>query len=252
MQLARKLQRSDLTGVVWHGRAFLETRYRGFLSSEVISTLRTRDAEILSEIRSDFDERIFAEGLQGQSSFLDLDGGSDSSLAECARAYDIVVMGNRAAAFGREHFEARPDVVALRSGRPLVLVQKDYLPAEINEHAVIAWDGKRAAARALGDALQILDTKSKVTVLTVGNTRIRPSASDIIVLLRRHGIEAEAFARPASRGGVAQTLMEVCKEIGAGLLVMGAYEHSKFSEDILGGVTQDIFNEAHLPVLMSH
>jgi len=70
--------------------------------------------------------------------------------------------------------------------------------------------------------------------------------------LRRHGIEAEAMVRPADRGGVARTLMEVCQEVGAGLLVMGAYEHSKFSEDILGGVTRDIFDEAPLPVLMSH
>jgi len=250
-QMARKYG-AHLTGVVWHGPTFLETRYRGFLSQDVVGMLRTRDAEILDEIRSDFERRVAAEGLEGQSSFLDLDGRSDFNLAEHARGYDIVVMGNRAAAMGREHFVARPDVVALRSGRPLILVPKDYSAAEINEHAVIAWDGKRAAARALGDAMQILETKSRVTVLTVGETPVRPSADDIVTLLRRHGIEAEAMVRPADRGGVARTLMEVCQEVGTGLLVMGAYEHSKFSEDILGGVTRDIFDEAPLPVLMSH
>jgi nucleotide-binding universal stress UspA family protein len=33
---------------------------------------------------------------------------------------------------------------------------------------------------------------------------------------------------------------------------MGAYEHSKFSEDLWGGVTRDILVDAHLPVMMSH
>lgn len=250
-QMARKYG-AHLTGVVWHGPTFLESRYRGFLSHEVVDMLRTRDAEILDEIRSDFEKRIAAEGLEGQSSFLNLDGHSDFNLAECARAYDIAVIGNRAAALGREHFVARPDVIALRSGRPLILVPKDYSAAEINEHAVMAWDGKRAAARALGDAMQILETKSRVTVLTVADKAVRPGADEIVTLLHRHGIEAEAIVRPAARGGVARTLLEVCQEVGAGLLVMGAYEHSKFAEDILGGVTRDIFDEAPLPVLMSH
>lgn len=250
-QMARKYG-AHLTGVVWHGPTFLETRYRGFLSKEVVSTLRTRDAEILDQIRFEFDKRIAAEGLQGQSAFLDLSGRSDFNLAECARGYDITVMGNRAGALGREHFVARPDVVALRSGRPLVLVPKDYRAAEINEHAVIAWDGKRAAARALGDAMHILETKSRVTVLTVGDKAARPAADDIVTLLRRHGIASEAMVRSARRGRVARTLLDVCQEVGAGLLVMGAYEHSKFSEDVLGGVTRDIFDKAPIPVLMSH
>ena len=251
--MARKYD-AHLTGVVWHGPSFLESRYRGYLNQDVLDVMRGRDAEVLGGIRRDFEARVAAEGLQDRSTFLELDGGSDFNLAECARGYDIVVMGARAAAFGREHFVARPDVVALRSGRPLILVPQDYAVARLDEHALVAWDGKRAAARALGDAMHILETKSRVTVLTVGDAEARPRrpGDDVLALLRRHGIAAEELVRPAGRGGIARTVLETCAEVGAGLLVMGAYEHSKFSEDILGGMTRDIFDHATLPVLMSH
>ena len=251
LHMARKYD-AHLTGVVWHGPSVLESRYRAYMNQDVLDILTQRDAETVAEIRSDFETRIAAEGVR--ASFLDLQGHSDFSLADCARGYDIVVMGRRAAEAGREHFTARPDVVALRSGRPLILVPGSYdLPA-LNEHALVAWDGKRAAARALGDAMHILETKDKVTVLTVGDESAAPRlpGDGVMTLLERHGIAAEHLVRPAGRGGIAQTLLAACKEVDAGLLVMGAYEHSKFSEDLLGGVTRDIFDHATVPVLMSH
>ncbi len=118
----------------------------------------------------------------------------------------------------------------------------------------MAWDGKRAATRALGDAMQILQTKSRVTILTIGKEDALPrsTSDDIKALLRRHGIEAEAMVRPSARGGIGRMILDACAEVGAGLRVMGAYEHSKYSEDVLGGVTRDIFDHATLPVLMSH
>jgi nucleotide-binding universal stress UspA family protein len=220
----------------------------------VLGVLRKRDSELLGEIRRGFEARVAAEDLGARSTFIDLEGSSDFDLAECARGYDIVVMGPRSAEVGREHFAARPDVVALRSGRPLILVPRGYAAAEVGEHALIAWDGRRAAARALGDAMHILETKARVTVLTVGDRdAVRtPPGDDVMALLRRHGIAAEGLVRPAGRGGIARTVLDTADEVGAGLLVMGAYEHSKFSEDILGGVTRHVFEHAELPVLMSH
>lgn len=251
--MARKYE-AHLTGVVWHGPSFLESRYRGYLNRDAVRIIRERDAEVLSEIRADFEARVTNENLSERSTFLDLAGMSDFNLAECARGYDIVVMGSRAAEVGREHFVARPDVVALRSGRPLVFVPQNYAATEINEHALVAWDGKRAAARALGDAMHILQTKSRVTVLTIGKTDALPkrAGDDILTLLGRHGISADLLLRPQGRDGIGRTILNTCAEVGAGLLVMGAYEHSKFSEDILGGVTRDIFSHTPIPVLMSH
>lgn len=251
--MARKYS-AHLTGAVWHGPSLLESRYRRYMGNEILNILSARDKERVAEIRADFEARLASEGPAVAGRFLDLPSVSGVNLAECVRGYDIVVMGSRAAEVGREHFMARPDVLALKSGRPLILVPQDYGATEINEHALVAWDGKRAAARALGDAMHILETKTRVTVLTVGEEigSPCPPADDIVTLLERHGIEASRLLRPVGHGGVARTILDTCAEVDAGLLVMGAYEHSQFSEYLLGGVTRDIFEQANLPVFLSH
>jgi nucleotide-binding universal stress UspA family protein len=119
---------------------------------------------------------------------------------------------------------------------------------------LVAWDGKRAAARALGDAVHLLGLSGRTTLLTIGDApEPAPEAGDdVVALLRRHGLTAERLIRPAGRGGVTQAILDACTAAGAGMLVMGAYEHSKFTEDLLGGVTRDILRNARVPVLMSH
>jgi len=246
--LMAKKYDAHLTGVVWHGASVLESRYRAYMTREIVKMLGERDAETVKAIHDEFDQHVAASGAPQGADFLDI-SGDDSTLADLARTYDVVVMSRAAAEAGREHFAARPDVVALRSGRPVIVAPVDFAPAALNEHAVIAWDGKRAAARALGDAMHILETKQRVVVLTIHDVA---SPDPVLGLLRRHGVPCEALSKKAPRGGVGKAIVDACAESGAGLLIMGAYEHSKFSEDVLGGVTRDILEGAPLPVLMSH
>ncbi len=251
IHMAKKYD-AHLTGVVWYGPSPFEHRFRRYMTRDVLETLASRDDEVVAEMRADFEARIAAENLQGRSNFIELRSNSDFSLAACGRGYDITVIGNRASAIGRDHFSARPDVVALRSGKPVVLVPSDFEPSQLGQRALVAWDGKRAAARALGDALHILATKESVTVLSIGAPPHSGPGDDVMTLLKRHGIAAEHVIRPAGKEGIGRTILNTCTEVGAGLLIMGAYEHSKFAEDLLGGVTRDILDMAHVPVLLSH
>ncbi len=243
---------AHLTGVVWRGPSPVESRFRGYMTKDVLDMLSRREAEAATEIRAGFDTRVAAEPGGIAASFIDLENTSEFSLSKCAQTYDLVVMGSRAAAVGREHMAARPDVVALRSGRPVILTPHEYTPRNLGSKVVFAWDGKRAAARAIGDAITFLAPGADVTVLSVGTAPNGNVGDDMVGMLRRHGMNAKALVRAAGADGVSQTLLDVCKDLGADMMVMGAYEHSKFREDILGGVTQDILERAHLPVLMSH
>ncbi|WP_254368273.1 universal stress protein [Paracoccus sp. Z118] len=252
IHMAKKYD-AHLTGIVWRGPSSLEHRYQRYMSREILDMLASRDNEIVSEVRAAFDARIAAEDLERYSSFIEFRSNVDFSLAACARSYDIAVIGNRASAAGREHFAVRPDVIALRSGKPVVIAPPNHNVAQIGTRALVAWDGKRASARALGDALHILATKNHVTVLSVGDAPpLGPPGDDIVALLGRHGIPASAIVRPTGSGGIARTILETCSEVGAGLLIMGAYEHSKFAEDLFGGVTREILDSVSIPVLMSH
>lgn len=241
-----------LTGVVWRGPSPLEQRFHRYMSKEIVEMLAARDAEVISEVRAAFLSRIESENLQGRANFIEIRDGGEFSMPACVRGYDIAVIGNRAAAVGREHFATRPDVIALRSGRPVVIAPPYLNIASIGTRALVAWDGKRSSARALGDALHILATKEHVTVLSVGSRPPATPGDDVVTLLDRHDIPATQIVRSAGSGGIAQTILETCREVGAGLLIMGAYEHSKFAEDLLGGVTREILDTATIPVLMSH
>ena len=70
--------------------------------------------------------------------------------------------------------------------------------------------------------------------------------------LARHGVHTDwrHVSRPA--GGIARALLETVEQSKAGLLVMGAYEHPKFAEDLVGGVTKTVLAGAEVPILMSH
>lgn len=83
-------------------------------------------------------------------------------------------------------------------------------------------------------------------------SRQLPPGDDIVTLLSHHKIPATQIARSASSRGIAHTILDTCHEVGAGLIIMAAYEHSKFTDDLLAGVTQEILDTATIPVLMSH
>lgn len=46
--------------------------------------------------------------------------------------------------------------------------------------------------------------------------------------------------------------LNYCKDVSAGLLVMGAYVHSAFRERLLGEVINYVLNHTGLPVFISH
>ena len=93
----------------------------------------------------------------------------------------------------------------------------------------------------------------KVSVVTVGHMlRDMPEAISIATHLKRHGVEADFISVTDSTRDIAKAIQKTADEIGAKLIVMGAYEHSKFSQDIFGGVTHDVVRSSNIPVFMSH
>lgn len=108
--------------------------------------------------------------------------------------------------------------------------------------------------RALADAMQILKTETEVEIVSVGRSPLAESTPsiDVGMVLARHDVNVTLTELPREKKPFADTLVDHCEKTGAGLLVMGAYEHSPLREGLIGGVTHDIALCAKLPVLMSH
>lgn len=242
-----------LTGTVLHGRSFWEKRLYTAATEQIINTLRQNDNKRIEKITHKFNDLVKEFGNIEKSEFIDLDPEKDPALAEYAHCFDIVVMGNHSVKLDEAHFSAHPDLVAIKSGRPILVVPNGYKSEGLASHALIAWDGKRSAARAVGDAMQFLEEKAKITVLTIGertNNTIEGSGG-ILTLFRRHGINVEHIHSRNSRSP-AKIILNTCKKIEAELIVMGAFERSKFTHELFGGITTDVMHDATVPVFLSH
>lgn len=239
-----------LTGVLRHNQSDLERTLRGTVPKAFLKPFleaeKTRFAEIADRFRT-----ITAEaGLADRSDFVELDAEKGLSLSEFARSFDLVVTGAHSHSENEAHLSANPDLIALRSGRPILVVPNGYEAQGLAENVLVAWDGKRSSARAIGDAMIGLEEKGKVTLLTVGASQL-PGTDRLLRNLTHHGIDANIVLK-SRQGSIAETILSTTQEISAQLVVMGAFEHSKFSHDVFGGVTTDVIGKSEVPVFMSH
>lgn len=257
LRLATVLARSNdahLTGLYVHAAPTHYANIGAWLPDDTMAMLLDRQKEHAGTIGTEFSEACLAEGMTDRTEFLIVDGQPNNRFAEFARAYDMVVIGQPKSGFWEDQQQPNPDVVALQSGRPVMIAPRGFEAMSIEGGAVIAWDGKRAAARALSDAMDMLRATSLVTVLHVGDDEgdVRQPGADIMEHLSRHDIKAVLRVEPKAGRSISRVLLDTCKSEGAGFLVMGAYEHSQFSEELIGGVTKDVLVKTRLPVLMSH
>jgi len=127
----------------------------------------------------------------------------------------------------------------------------------VGRRVLIAWDGTREASLALHDALPLIARAEAVWVITV---RARDANSDDLGLsldrvvrhLQRHSITATTEEGIGGDVPTADLLLSRASDMGADLLVAGAYHHSQLREAIIGGVSRELLDHITLPVLMSH
>jgi nucleotide-binding universal stress UspA family protein len=150
-----------------------------------------------------------------------------------------------------------PEEVALAVGRPVLVVPYAGQFQECGRRVLVAWNASRAATRAINDAMPLLAGAEAVTVLSVdptedGRAHGDVPGMDIAVHLARHGVKADVESTASGGIGVGNALLSRASDIGADLLVMGAYGHSRLREMILGGATREVLDHVSLPVLMAH
>jgi len=141
------------------------------------------------------------------------------------------------------------------SGRPVLLLPDNVIPPLSLEDVVVAWDGSRAAARAVADALPFLKRAGTVRLVTVTgekNLGLDDTNDALRDHLRLHDITAIAGVEPAEGSGAGEALARYCDRHNADLLVMGAFGHSRVRDFVVGGATRSFMAATPLPVLLSH
>lgn len=218
---------------------------------EMVAEARRKEAEA---VHQKFLKRIESENAPDKIHWITKLGRADETVAKYARMFDLTIIGRFDAVLDGDDPALQPDKITMISGRPVLLVPREHNMSTFNDHAVVAWDGKRASARALADAMQILETESLVTVVTVadGSADVNLPGMDIETALARHEIKTKMVTLKKNGKSIGRCVLEYLDEAKPKLLVMGAYEHSKFRQSIVGGVTNKVLKKAKIPILISH
>lgn len=147
-----------------------------------------------------------------------------------------------------------PSVLA-SSGRPALVLPSAVPTTSVGRKALVAWKPGAASARALAAALPLLRQAQEVTVVGYGHAAsgVQGVPLDIDRYLRLHGVQARLqWHGEEPRGELGELLLSLAADLGADLLVMGCYGHSRAREFVLGGVTRTVLASMTLPVLMCH
>jgi nucleotide-binding universal stress UspA family protein len=229
-----------------------------FSFADIMATIEARTAALAASAHRAFDDWRNAHGIA-------LAGAADASeLCTCwgeliglpeevvalrARLTDLVVIGRPN--YPEHDTSAIAETALFDSGRPVLLVPADAAVTLSNRMAIL-WNGSAQAARAVGDALPLLLKAESVAVISADDREnsIEPSAAELVDHLKLHGVRAEV--RDLQHDGTAAaSLLKAAIESAAGLIVMGAYGHSRFRELVLGGVTRHMMSQSTVPVLMA-
>jgi nucleotide-binding universal stress UspA family protein len=182
-------------------------------------------------------------------------GEAGGTLAMHARYADLAVVGLSRG--GGTDFEQRLfEGVLFGAGRPVMVVPEALTVAKVPRRILVGWRPTSEAARAVHDAMPILEAAEAVRVLVVDERSALPEGddpgADIARHLARHDVPVDVKCVPTSGRSVTERLMEEARYFGADLIVLGGYGHSRLREWMLGGVTRDILTLSDAPILFSH
>jgi nucleotide-binding universal stress UspA family protein len=145
----------------------------------------------------------------------------------------------------------------LSSRVPCLVLPPHWDAAVVFDRVVIGWNGSFEATRALHGALPLIQLAEHV-VLINGETHsshdnhVSVREPDPIIYLTHHGIAAKLHHIHVLASEAGKSLLQKTREVGADLLVMGAYGHSRIRERVLGGATRYVMANADIPVFMQH
>ncbi len=170
------------------------------------------------------------------------------------RRFDVIVVG-QATRDKPMPEEVVDEGVLFDSGRPTIFVPFIQTAALKLDRVMVAWDGSRAATRAIGDAMPFLEKAKQVEVVVIGNKPPKSdevSGADLGQHLARHGMKVVVKRITSPDIDVPSTILSYAADSSTDMIVMGGYGHSRLREFVLGGATRGILESMTVPVLMSH
>lgn len=236
--------------------SFVELPFAPEIGPGIAASLHDIDDQQRRLARSAFDQALATPGMAVDWAEVHNDPMM-AAFAQQALYADLMVLGQHdpssASSSGVPSDFA--EYVMVMSGKPaLILPYAGRLPAVIGDTVVIAWKPSREAARAVSAAMPLLKRARRVVILSWSgdDEKVAGKRLDLRGYLRLNGVQADWQEQGSEPSALGELLLSRSFDIGADLLVMGCYGHSRAREWVLGGTSRTVLESMTLPVLMAH
>jgi nucleotide-binding universal stress UspA family protein len=246
---------AHIAGIAFAFEPVIPASVMGGISTDLIDAQRSENETRAKGAITGFEQAARVAGVSAEARLVNasLTGAADM-FAQIARRFDIAV------ATQAERDKMAPDellaeTALFNSGRPIIVVPYIQKKGLTLDRTVVCWDGSRAAARAVGDAMPLLARAKQVDILIVATDKAKRDATPGAGLSRhlaRHELKAEIKRVQAGDVDVPNAILSHVADNAVDFVVMGGYGHSRLREFILGGVTRTMLTSMTVPTLMSH
>lgn len=249
---------SHLTGLHISPRVHVPALVRGDVLDGILADQRRTAAGVAERLSVAFQHAATVAGVKSEWRVDEVlyQAASDVALHH-TRAAELVILGQPDPEKpALERVDIAEDII-LGAGRPVLLIPVQPPPPRIGGRVLVAWNDSRESARAVFDALPLLQRADSVHVLCDGpvagsaKSAAKPAAA-IVTALARSGIACTVTVLEQPPPDITATLLEHAARLGSDLIVMGSYGHSRLREYVFGGATRGMLQRMTVPVLMSH
>lgn len=224
-------------------------------TAEVLTMLRQLDIDYRDNARALFERSVPSTTPPVPWRELD-DAAVIPGVAAQALCADLLVLGQHDASdplTAGIPSDFVPSVL-LASGRPALVVPYVDTRTTFGPEVLIAWKASRESAHAVSAAMPFLQRASRIHLAVADEPgALAAPVQALEDYLRLHGVQAPVQHHPSVPSESAgDALLSLAADVGAGLLVMGCYGHSRARELVLGGASRTVLRSMTLPVLMAH
>jgi nucleotide-binding universal stress UspA family protein len=230
----------------------------GIVSNDIWASEIREGQEVAQACGETLLEKLGARGISASVEPQYVDRGTIAALAARAARYADLTLIAPAATDGGDPMQTWVmDGALFESGRPVLLLPPGEAAFPRAERIVIAWDASVEASKAVRDALGLMKAAREVHAVLIDPV---PSfdghgpepGADLGAYLARHGIHVTVHRLPRQGREAADIINQTAADVGADLIVMGGFGHSRLRQRIFGGTTTSMIRSARIPVLMAH
>jgi nucleotide-binding universal stress UspA family protein len=226
----------------------------GAFAQGLLEQDRVELAQRLADIEQRF--RAAAKGRAESVEWRSALANPTTYVAQQARAADLIITGTNRDGWALDPARRLdPSALVMQAGRPVFLVPPEAEWLELGT-VLVAWKDTREARRAVWDTLPLLQRAQEVTIAEVPEGEENPVAArnrvnDVAGWLARHGVVADLLV-PDAIDNAGERLELIASDIGADLVVAGAYGHTRLGEWMFGGVTRDLVKRSTRCSVLAH